>query len=179
MKQLFLKWCVANVVVATVIGLALWLNWSSSESLSTIGKGIVLMVTVVFLRATLKAGWICWCIDGQTERLATAVRFSSPEVVSDAERRLKKLRHSSEHIAFAANECPFWGLLGAVLGMYYLSKGNLAGLDASHLQAVVGTLMSGVGIAFLPTIAGVFFRNVLTWEHHQITHRIIHALEDM
>ena len=37
--------------------------------------------------------------------------------------------------------------------------------------------LTGLGIAFIPTITGVFFRSVLSWQHHLIAHEMMYFLE--
>ena len=91
-----------------------------------------------------------------------------------------ELNHKADHISFAANECPYIGLLGAITGIYFFmtGSGGLGGaLDPSHLKEIMSNSLVGLGIAFIPTITGVFFRSVLSWQHHLIAHEVTHVLK--
>ena len=37
--------------------------------------------------------------------------------------------------------------------------------------------LAGIGIAFIPTITGVFFRIILSWEHYMVIHEVQSALK--
>jgi hypothetical protein len=53
-----------------------------------------------------------------------------------------------------------------------------SGFDASHIKEVLSDSLTGIGIAFVPTITGVFFRIILSWEHYMIAHEVEYALKD-
>lgn len=178
-KELFLRWCVATFTVSALIGLALWMNWSQSTGLSMIGKGIILVVFVVFVKAAVNAGAICWAVDRATESVSADPCWLISPAAHSFKQDLRRLRHQADHISFAANECPYFGLIGALGGIWLMSKAGLSDLDAAHIQQVSSTLLAGVGLAFLPTITGVFCRSVLMWMHHNIVHRISYTLEDL
>jgi hypothetical protein len=39
--------------------------------------------------------------------------------------------------------------------------------------------MSGIGLAFIPTLTGIFFGPIiLSWQHHMVLHEIEYALKD-
>jgi biopolymer transport protein ExbB/TolQ len=94
-------------------------------------------------------------------------------------KQLAELNHNADHISFAANECPYIGLLGAITGIYFFMTGSegLGGaLDPSHFKEIMSNSLVGLGIAFIPTITGVFFRSVLSWQHHLIAHEVTYVL---
>ena len=69
---------------------------------------------------------------------------------------------------------------GAITGIYFFMTGSagLGGaLDPSHLKEIMSNSLVGLGIAFIPTIAGVFFRSVLSWQYHLIAYEVTYALK--
>jgi hypothetical protein len=51
------------------------------------------------------------------------------------------------------------------------------GFDPSHIKEVMSDSLAGIGIAFIPTITGVFFRIILSWEHYMVIHEVESALK--
>lgn len=174
-KELFLKWCVSTFMVSVLIGLAIWLNWSQSAGLNMIGKGIVLVVFYLMVKAMINAGAICWAVDKALDSIEPHSQGTLPVIKRD----LRRLRHQADHISFAAHIAPFYGLLGFAGGIWSISRAGLTGLDAAHVQQVSQQLQVGVGLAFLPTIIGVVCLIVLSTMHHRILHRIAYTLEDL
>jgi hypothetical protein len=91
---------------------------------------------------------------------------------------LRKIGHKADQVSFAANECPYIGLLGAITGIFFFMTSSLGtGFDPSHIKEVMSDSLAGIGIAFIPTITGVFFRIILSWEHYMVIHEVESALK--
>jgi hypothetical protein len=72
---------------------------------------------------------------------------------------------------------PYIGLLGAITGIFFFMTSSLStGSDPNHVKEVISDSLTGIGIAFIPTITGVFFRIILSWEHYMVTHEVESAL---
>ncbi len=55
------------------------------------------------------------------------------------------------------------GLLGAVTGIFVLMTTGLSGsTDPAHIKEVIAASLLGIGIAFVPTITGIFFKIILS-----------------
>lgn len=155
MKKLFLKWFLINVVTLVIVGIMLWLFHQYAGRLSLAGQIISVVIGLIYLRTAIRAGALSW-------------RADSPSDVQTS----TQLIHEADHISFAANECPYLGMMGAVAGMIVVLSTFLITSDASHLQQILGTAFAGAGTAFIPTLLGIFFRGVLTWQHQIITHEL-------
>ena len=87
-------------------------------------------------------------------RIERSGRWAAPGL----HKQLAELNHNADHISFAANECPYIGLLGAITGIHFFMTGSegLGGaLDPSHFKEIMSNSLVGLGIAFIPTITGV------------------------
>ena len=117
-------------------------------------------------------------IDGITPAAGDVVLVN--QQAAGLQKQLAELNHKADNISFAANECPYIGLLGAITGIYFFmtGSGGLGGaLDPSHFKEIMSNSLVGLGIAFIPTITGVFFRSVLSWQHHLIAHEVTYVLK--
>lgn len=161
-KKLFLKWALINLLTVGMAALTVFLGYSQAANLNIIGKVMVAAIVIVYLAAAVYAGVLCW---------------QSDELGAD----LAVIRHNADHVEFAANEEPYIGLLGAVTGIFVFMSGTggLGGsVDPNHLKEIMSASMSSLGIAFVPTIVGIFFRIVLNCQHHLIVHEIGTTLGD-
>ena len=118
------------------------------------------VIGLVYGVTTIYAGTVAWGSDAVIEKGNSAVA-------------LRTVRHASEHIAFAANVCPYIGLLGAVTGIFVTLSTKLENVaDADHLKNAVAASISGMGIAFIPTVVGIYACLVPIVEHHIVKHAI-------
>lgn len=175
-RQLFLKWCLTNMLTLAIIFLATGLGATQTADLSLVGKVMVLAIVGIYFITTIYGGLISW----RTDKLLEAIQSADDGLSTGLQKQLADLNHKADHISFAANECPYIGLLGAITGIYFFMTGSagLGGvLDSSHIKEIMSNSLTGLGIAFIPTITGVFFRSVLSWQHHLIAHQMMYFLE--
>jgi hypothetical protein len=178
-KWLFLKWCLINILTGVILYFSVQLGSSQVNNLSLVGKLMVDVIIFLYIVTTIYCGYLCWQTDTILENLEDAAHDSPYRY--DLKKKLFKLNHQADHISFASNECPYIGLLGAIIGIYYFMTGS-AGLggapDPAHIKEVMSNALVAIGIAFIPTITGIFFRSILSWEHHMITHEIAYSLKE-
>ncbi len=174
-RQLFLKWCLTNMLTVAIIFLATAFGATQTQNLSLVGKAMVLAIVMIYFITTIYSGLISWRTDKVLDELKGADDGQAPGL----HKQLVELNHKADHISFAANECPYIGLLGAITGIYFFMTGSagLGGvLDPSHFKEIMSNSLAGLGIAFIPTITGVFFRSILSWQHHLIAHEVTYVL---
>ena len=176
-KHLFLKWCLVTVITLVVVFLSLVLAQHQALSLNPIAKAMVGVIVLVYLIATTYCATICWKTDQaleDLERIDAGAESNRHEIIGF----LRKMGHKADQVSFAANECPYIGLLGAITGIFFFMTSSLGtGFDPSHIKEVMADSLTGIGIAFIPTIAGVFFRIILSWEHYMVIHEVESALK--
>jgi hypothetical protein len=175
-RQLFLKWCLTNMLTVAIILLATAFGATQTQNLSLVGKVMVLAIVMIYFISTIYGGLISW----RTDKVLDELKGAADGQASGLHKQLAELNHKADHISFAANECPYIGLLGAITGIYFFmaGSGGLGGaLDSSHLKEIMSNSLVGLGIAFIPTITGVFFRSVLSWQHHLIAHEVMYILK--
>jgi hypothetical protein len=165
MRRLFLQWILCNVLTIAVLYLGGCYFSSKIEHLSFIGIAISLTILLVFGALNTYAGSLSWRIDKLIDKPVPGLRLWSDSLAS--------LSAQAEHVAYAGNECPYIGLIGALSG---IAIGLTGDLDPAHIQDVISNSISGIWICFLPTILGVFCRIILSWQHHMIVHRVNLAL---
>jgi biopolymer transport protein ExbB/TolQ len=176
-KHLFLKWCLATLITLVVIFLTLIVAQNQALSLSPVAKVMVGVIVLVYTIATAYCATLCWQTDQALEDLEQSDAWT--ETNREAIREfLRKMGHKADQVSFAANECPYIGLLGAITGIFFFMTSSLGtGFDPNHIKEVMSDSLTGIGIAFIPTITGVFFRIILSWEHYMITHEVESALK--
>lgn len=175
-RQLFLKWCLTNMLTVAIIFLATAFGATQTQNLSLVGKAMVLAIVMIYFVTTAYGGLISW----RTDKVLDELKEAGDGQASGLHKQLAELNHKADNISFAANECPYIGLLGAITGIYFFmtGSGGLGGaLDPSHLREIMSNSLVGLGIAFIPTITGVFFRSVLSWQHHLIAHEVTYVLK--
>jgi MotA/TolQ/ExbB proton channel family protein len=175
-RQLFLKWCLTNMLTMAIIFLAAAFGATQTPNLSLVGKMMVLAILVIYFITTIYGGLLSW----RTDKVLDEIKGAGDGQASGLHQQLADLNHKADHISFAANECPYIGLLGAITGIYFFMTGSagLGGvLDSSHIKEIMSNSLAGLGIAFIPTITGVFFRSVLSWQHHLIAHEVTYVLK--
>jgi MotA/TolQ/ExbB proton channel family len=175
-RQLFLKWCLTNMLTVVIIFLAAAFGAAQTPNLSLVGKLMVLAILIIYSITTIYGGLLSW----KTDKVLEEIKGADDGQASGLHQQLAELNHKADHISFAANECPYIGLLGAITGIYFFMTGSagLGGvLDSSHIKEIMSNSLAGLGIAFIPTITGVFFRSVLSWQHHLIAHEVVYALK--
>jgi MotA/TolQ/ExbB proton channel family len=175
-RQLFLKWCLTNMLTVAIIFLATTFGAAQTQNFSLVGKAMVLAIVMIYFISTIYGGLISW----RTDRVLDELQGANAGQASGLHRQLAELNHKADNISFAANECPYIGLLGAITGIYFFmtGSGGIGGnLDPSHLKEIMSNSLVGLGIAFIPTITGVFFRSVLSWQHHLIAHEVTYVLK--
>lgn len=164
------------MLTLAVIFLATAFGATQTPNLSLVGKVMVMAIVLIYFVTTIYGGFLSW----RTDRVLEEIKGADEEQASGLHKQLAELNHQADHISFAANECPYIGLLGAITGIYFFMTGSagLGGaLDASHIKEIMGNSLVGLGIAFIPTITGVFFRSVLSWQYHLIAHEVTYVLE--
>jgi hypothetical protein len=175
-RQLFLKWCFTNMLTVVIIFLTTVFGATQTQNLSLVGKAMVLAIVMIYCITTVYGGLISW----RTDKILDELKGMDEGQASGLYKQLAELNHKADHISFAANECPYIGLLGAITGIYFFmtGSGGLGGaLDPSHIKEIMSNSLVGLGIAFIPTITGVFFRSVLSWQHHLIAHEVMFVLK--
>jgi MotA/TolQ/ExbB proton channel family protein len=176
-KHLFLKWCLVTLITLAVVSMALILAKSQAVDLNPIAKTMVGVIALVYLIATIYCAMLCW----QTDQALEDLEDSDARAESYREQImafLRKISHKADQVSFAANECPYIGLLGAITGIFFFMTSSLGtGFDPSHIKEVMSDSLAGIGIAFIPTITGVFFRIILSWEHYMVIHEVESALK--
>jgi MotA/TolQ/ExbB proton channel family len=175
-RQLFLKWCLTNMLTVAIIFLATTFGAAQTQNFSLVGKAMVLAIVMIYFISTIYGGLISW----RTDKVLDELQGANAGQASGLHRQLAELNHKADNISFAANECPYIGLLGAITGIYFFmtGSGGIGGnLDPSHLKEIMSNSLVGLGIAFIPTITGVFFRSVLSWQHHLIAHEVTYVLK--
>lgn len=176
-KHLFLKWCLATLITLVVIFLTLVVAQNRALSLSPVAEVMVGVIVLVYAIATTYCATLCWQTDQALEDLeqSDALAEGYREQIKDF---LRKMGHKADQVSFAANECPYIGLLGAITGIFFFMTSSLgSGFDPNHIKEVMSDSLTGIGIAFIPTITGVFFRIILSWEHYMIGHEVESALK--
>lgn len=149
---------------------------TQTSDLSLVSRVMVLAIVGIYFITTIYGGLLSW----RTDKLLDEIRGANDGQSLGMQKQLADLNHKADHISFAANECPYIGLLGAITGIYFFmtGSGGLGGvLDSSHIKEIMSNSLTGLGIAFIPTITGVFFRSVLSWQHHLIAHEMMYFLE--
>ena len=176
-KHLFLKWCLVTLITLVVIFLTLVVAQHQTLSLSPVTKVMVGVIVLVYAIATAYCARLCWQTDQALEDLeqSDSVAEGYREQIKNF---LRKMGHKADQVSFAANECPYIGLLGAITGIFFFMTSSFgSGFDPNHIKEVMSDSLTGIGIAFIPTITGVFFRIILSWEHYMITHEVESALK--
>jgi MotA/TolQ/ExbB proton channel family len=164
------------MLTVVIIFLTTVFGATQTQNLSLVGKAMVLAIVFIYCITTVYGGLISW----RTDKVLDELKGTDEEQASGLHKQLAELNHKADHISFAANECPYIGLLGAITGIYFFmtGSGGLGGaLDPSHIKEIMSNSLVGLGIAFIPTITGVFFRSVLSWQHHLIAHEVTYALK--
>jgi hypothetical protein len=151
-KKLFLESCLINLLAATIATATLIASSSQTQGLSLIARILVGVIASVYAVAAIYATRVCWKIDAGATSEAMV--------------------HSANNVAFAANECPYVGLLGSVAGIFIFMSSALSA--SSDLDKLKESSMMGIGVAFVPTIVGVFARIMLSWQHHIILQALEH-----
>src|SRR5882724_3469630 len=158
-KKLFLKWALTTLLTLVIVFLAFTLARTQAEGLSVVGKIMAGAIGLIYVVATAYCGMICWKTDNWIDQHLSKVQ---KEV-------LDKLKHRADFVDFASNKCPQIGLLGAAAGIFLCMSTNLSGLDdAAHIKEAVAASLAGIGVAFLPTIVGVFFQVVLSFQYYLV-----------
>lgn len=155
-----MKWCVINLIATTISTVAIVLARNQLQSVNSVTLIMAAAIGIVYAVTTIYAGIVSWntdiAIEGGNESFA-----------------LRIARHASSEIEFLANICPFIGILGAVTGMFVTLSTKLEGVsDSEHIKAAVSMSINGMGIAFIPTILGIYACIVLLFEHHIVEHAI-------
>ena len=113
------------MLTLVVVFLALTLGRDQADNLSVVGKIMVVVITLIYLVATIYCAVLCWKTDSVID---SGTVFTTGELMAD-------LKHQAEHVAFAANECPYVGLLGAITGVFiFMQTGLGPSLDVNHIE---------------------------------------------
>jgi len=182
MKKLFLKWCLTTLVTFGVAFIAIVFAREQSLQLSPIIKIMVALIAAVYLVAAAYCGKLCWRTDKALEDFDKNPLALSPEAREKIRKYLRKIQHKTDHLSFTANWLPYIGMFGAVAGITVFLEGAgglRGGVDVTHIKEIMSNAMSGIGLAFIPTLTGIFFGPIiLSWQHHMVEHEIEYALKD-
>jgi len=182
MKKLFLKWCLTTLVTLVVAFIAIVFAREQSLQLSPIVQIMVGLIATVYLVAAGYCGKLCWRTDKALEDFDKNRLSLSPEAREKIRKYLRKIQHKTDHLSFTANWLPYIGMFGAVAGITVFlegARGLRAGVDVTHIKEIMSNAMSGIGLAFIPTLTGIFFGPIiLSWQHHMVEHEIEYALKD-
>ena len=182
MKKLFLKWCLTTLVTFVVAFIAIVFAREQSLQLSPIIQIMVGLIAAVYLVAAGYCGKLCWRTDKALEDFDKNPLSLSPEAREKIRKYLRKIQHKTDHLSFTANWLPYIGMFGAVAGITVFLEGAgglRGGVDVTHIKEIMSNAMSGIGLAFIPTLTGIFFGPIiLSWQHHMVEHEIEYALKD-
>ncbi|HEV3065495.1 MAG TPA: hypothetical protein VGX93_09145, partial [Chthoniobacterales bacterium] len=62
-RQLFLKWCLTNMLTVAIIFLATAFGATQTQNLSLVGKAMVLAIVMIYFITTIYSGLISWRTD--------------------------------------------------------------------------------------------------------------------
>jgi hypothetical protein len=105
---------VAIILLATAFGA------TQTQNLSLVGKVMVLAIVMIYFISTIYGGLISW----RTDKVLDELKGADDGQTSGLHKQLAELNHKADHISFAANECPYIGLLGAITGIYFFMAGS-------------------------------------------------------
>ena len=71
-RQLFLKWCLTNMLTVAIIFLAAAFGASQTQNFSLVGKTMVLAIVLIYFITTIYGGLISWRTDKILEELKEA-----------------------------------------------------------------------------------------------------------
>ena len=87
-RQLFLKWCLTNMLTLAIIFLATGFGATQTSDLSLVGKVMVLAIVGIYFITTIYGGLISWRTDKLLDEIRGARRwaiFRAAEAVSRPE----------------------------------------------------------------------------------------------
>src|ERR1700761_8347352 len=117
-KHLFLKWCLVTLITLAVVSMALVLTKSQAVDLNPIAKTMVGVIALVYLIATIYCAMLSWQTDQALEDLEDS-DVGAESYREQIQTFLRKIVHKADQVGFAANECPYIGLLGAITGIFF------------------------------------------------------------
>ena len=171
-KPLFLYGILINILTFFCLCLAWHFESGLFTALHPVGKILIGVILSIALCMMTYCGLLCWKADAA---IAQEVENGVQGDDANQQRYLRRLCHKTGHIAFAAEACPYIGMIGALAGIILFFSANLHDADAAHIQLIISNTMNSLGVAFVPTIVGVFFKLMLGWQ----SHLVVHAIEDM
>src|SRR5260370_26677233 len=71
-RQLFLKWCLTNMLTVAIIFLATAFGATQTQNLSLVGKAMVLAIVMIYFITTIYGGLISWRTDKVLDKLKGA-----------------------------------------------------------------------------------------------------------
>jgi MotA/TolQ/ExbB proton channel family len=160
--KLFVKWHLINTLSVLTISSAMVIGWQTFRSSDVIAQAFVVAALLIYIAASVKCGFLSFHA-GRAQISFGAFNFHRKAIV-----------HEADFIRIAAEISPLVGLLGAGTGIYLSLTANTQSLDQAHLQQVVFNCMRGAGVAFLPTITGIFVCASLLLQHWTLTHGLSH-----
>jgi MotA/TolQ/ExbB proton channel family len=170
-KPLFLYGILINILTFFCLYLAWHFESELFTALHPVGKVLIGVIFSIALCMMTYCGLLCWQADAA---IAREVENSNSSDSASHLRYLRRLCHKTEHVVFAAEACPYVGMIGALAGIILFFSTNLHEADAAHIQLIISNTMNSLGVAFVPTIVGVFFKLMLGWQ----SHLVVHAIED-
>ena len=106
-------------VVIIFLAAAFGANLAQTPNLSLVGKLMVLAILIIYSITTIYGGLLSW----KTDKVLDEIKGADDRQTSGLHQQLAELNHKADHISFAANECPYIGLLGAITGIYFFMTG--------------------------------------------------------
>jgi hypothetical protein len=171
-KPLFLHGILINILTFFCLYLAWHFESELFTALHPVGKILIGVIFSIALCMMTYCGLLCWQADAA---IAKEVGNRNLSHSANQQLYLRRLCHKTGHVAFAAEACPYVGMIGALAGIILFFSANLHDADAAHIQLIISNTMNSLGVAFVPTIVGVFFKLMLGWQSHLVAH----AIEDV
>jgi hypothetical protein len=101
-RQLFLKWCLTNMLTVAILFFATAFGATQTQNLSLVGKVMVLAIVLIYFISTIYGGLISW----RTDKVLDELHGADDGQARGLHQQLAELNHKADHISFAANECP-------------------------------------------------------------------------
>jgi hypothetical protein len=95
-RQLFLKWCLTNMLTLALIFLAMAFGAAQTPNLSLVGKVMVLAILLIYFITTIYGGLLSW----RTDKVLDEIKGADDGQASGLHKQLAELNHQADHISF-------------------------------------------------------------------------------
>lgn len=144
----FVRWVIltsattVGAIVATVATLGIVTSLESR-----IAAAVVLLI---YTRAAVRAGQLAWRVDTLGPRNA-------------------KTRHDLRRLEYAADNLPWFGLIGTMVGILLLF---LAGHGSPDAHSLALHVQDGIATVFVPSILAAVASRVIEFTRHELEHQL-------